>query len=210
VTAPSQRKKRSADTATRVLDAAERLVQTMGFNWFSYADIAEELGIRKASLHHHFPSKADLGRALLVRYSDFFRGALRAIDDGGNEPLAKLERYVKLYDDVLRDRRMCLCGMLAAEYDSLPKEMQAEIRRFFDLNEAWLAGVIEQGRDANVLHTRGTAREVARTFLSGLEGAMLVARPYNDVARFANSAQELLEHLRNPGIAIRRVRSSAR
>ena len=105
---------------------------------------------------------------------------------------------------------MCLCGMLAAEYDSLPKEMQAEVRRFFDLNEAWLAGVIEQGRDANVLHTRGTAREVARTFLSGLEGAMLVARPYNDVARFANSAQELLEHLRNPGIAIRRVRSSAR
>ena len=210
MTAPSQRKKRSADTATRVLDAAERLVQTMGFNWFSYADIAEELGIRKASLHHHFPSKADLGRALLVRYSDFFRGALRAIDDGGNEPLAKLERYVKLYDDVLRERRMCLCGMLAAEYDSLPKEMQAEVRRFFDLNEAWLAGVIEQGRDANVLHTRGTAREVARTFLSGLEGAMLVARPYNDVARFANSAQELLEHLRNPGIAIRRVRSSAR
>ena len=190
-----QRRTSRTDTSTRVLDTAERLVQTMGFNWFSYADIADELGIRKASLHHHFPTKEALGRALLVRYSAFFLSALAAIESARVDASVKLKRYVKLYEDVLRERRLCLCGMLAQEYGSLPEGMQSEIRRFFDLNEAWLAGIIDDGRRAGLFHKRGSAREVARMLFSGLEGAMLVARPYGDVTRFANSAAQLLDNL---------------
>src|SRR5262245_5278787 len=117
-----------SDTAVRMLDAAERLVQTMGFNWFSYADIAAELGIRKASLHHHFATKADLGSALLQRYTERFDAALQAIDDSNCDAAAKLRRYTRLYEEVLRGERICLCGMLAAEYGSLPPQMQGEIR----------------------------------------------------------------------------------
>ena len=92
----------------------------MGFNWFSYADIADELGIRKASLHH-FPTKEALGRALLVRYSAFFLSALAAIESARVDASVKLKRYVKLYENVLRERRLCLCGMLAAEFGSPPR-----------------------------------------------------------------------------------------
>ena len=126
---------RGPDTATRMLDIAERLAQTRGFNGFSYSDIAAELGIAKASLHHHFPTKADLGRALMQRYVEGFDAALAGIAQGAGDAYAKLARYAKLYEDVLVNDRLCLCGMLAAEYSTLPKEMRAQVRVFFELDE---------------------------------------------------------------------------
>src|SRR3954464_9778334 len=124
----------AADTAQRILDVAERLVQTRGFNGFSYADIAEALRVTKASLHYHFPSKADLGRRLIGRYEPPFLAALRAIEAGSAEPRAQLKRYAQIYAEVLRDDRMCLCGMLASDYATLPKAMKEEVRHFFDEN----------------------------------------------------------------------------
>jgi len=182
-------------TAGRILDVAERLVQTSGFNGFSYADISAELGITKASLHHHFATKAELGRALIVRYSESFNAALATVDKKGGGAPVKLERYVRLYEEVLRGERLCLCGMLAAEYRTLPPPLQDEIRRFFDSNETWLASVVDEGRRAKVFHSRGTPREVAVMLLSALEGAMLVARPYSDVGRFASAARHVLAAL---------------
>jgi TetR/AcrR family transcriptional repressor of nem operon len=126
-------------TASQILDVAERLAQTRGFNGFSYADIAAELGITKASLHYHFPGKADLGRAIIERYSMEFAAALEGINTSGVAAPVVLERYVELYARVLRDGRICLCGMLAAEYATLPDAMQQAIRTFFEDNEA-LAG----------------------------------------------------------------------
>ena len=106
------------------------------FNGFSYADISAELGITNASLHYHFAGKADLGRALIERYSAAFAEALAHIDASGVDAPAQLQQYTQLYADVLSDGRMCLCGMLAAEYTTLPDPMKKAIRRFFDDNEA--------------------------------------------------------------------------
>src|SRR5256885_8024974 len=130
----TMRPKPPGDTASRILDIAERLVQSRGFNGFSYADIASELKISKASLHYHFPSKAELGEALIGRYAARFADALASIDGRGDGAAAKLEAYARIYADVLRDRRMCLCGMLAADYETLPKPMQDAVIGFFDSN----------------------------------------------------------------------------
>jgi TetR/AcrR family transcriptional regulator, transcriptional repressor for nem operon len=194
-------------TASRIVDVAERLVQTCGYNGFSYADISAELGITKASLHHHFPSKAALGKALVMRYSELFMAALADIDRRGGSAYTRLKRYGALYEDVLRQQRLCLCGMLAAEYATLPKAMQEEIRRFFDVNEAWLAGVIDEGRRARTLTQRGSPQATARMLLAALEGAMLVARPYNDATRFSSAASHILDNLKAP--VARPVRRSA-
>ena len=185
----------NTDTATRTLDVAERLVQTRGFNGFSYADIAAELGVTKASLHYHFASKTELGRALIERYAERFRDRLEQIDADGADAPAKLEAYAEVYASVLRDRRMCLCGMLAAEYETLPEPIRAAILRFFDESETWLADVLEQGEAEGSLSLQGSARDEARAIVSGLEGALLVARPYRDVERFETAAAGLLKRL---------------
>jgi TetR/AcrR family transcriptional repressor of nem operon len=183
------------DTATRILDSAERLVQHRGFNGFSYADVAAELGITKASLHYHFAGKAELGQALVARYAARFTAALEAIDaDDGNAP-AKLAAYARIYADVLRTKRMCLCGMLAADYDTLPRPMRDAVVRFFDDNETWLAGVFAQGDAEGSLHLDGSASGAAQALVGGLEGAMLIARPYDEPARFEAAASRLLAGL---------------
>jgi TetR/AcrR family transcriptional regulator, transcriptional repressor for nem operon len=189
------RERGEVDTPSRILDVAERLVQIRGFNGFSYADVASELQVSKASLHYHFAGKAELGEALIGRYAARFADALEEIDSRGGDAPAKLEAYASIYADVLRDRRMCLCGMLAAEYDTLPEPMRNAIIGFFDDNEAWLEGVLQQGEEEGTLSLDGSAANAAQTIVSGLEGALLVARPYGDVARFEAAATRLLTSL---------------
>jgi TetR/AcrR family transcriptional regulator, transcriptional repressor for nem operon len=192
---PRSKKK---DTSQRILDVAEQLVQSRGFNAFSYGDIAIKLGITTASLHYHFPGKAQLGRALIARYAQRFTGALAQIDSGTNDAPAKLTGYADLYADALRGQRMCLCGMLAAEYRTLPKPITDAVVAFFDENETWLERVLEQGRAAHTLRFEGSPRDTARMIISSLEGAMLVGRPYGDPERFQTTATTLLASLAAP------------
>lgn len=185
----------SGNTRTRVLDVAERLVQVRGFNGFSYADIASELAITKASLHHHFPSKARLGETLIARYAERFGHALAAIDATIYATPARLDAYAGLYADVLREGRMCLCGMLAAEYQTLPEPIQNAVLAFLDENEDWLERVLQRGSEDESLRFNGTARETASSILGGLEGAMLLARSRGEVEGFQTTATLLLRGL---------------
>ncbi len=180
----SRRVGTDGDTASRILDSAESLVQIRGFNGFSYADVAAELAITKAGLHYHFPGKAELGRALIARYGERFAAALAGIDAAGGSAHAKLRAYAGIYGAVLRGRRMCLCGMLAAEFGTLPKPMREDMRHFFDENERWLIAVLQEGKRTKVLKFPGSVAEAAQTLIGALEGAMMIARSYGDVARF--------------------------
>jgi TetR/AcrR family transcriptional repressor of nem operon len=198
-----------AGTAMRILDVAEGLVQVRGFNGFSYADIAAELRITKAALHYHFAGKADLGEALIARYAARFAEALAVVGSGGASASAKLAGYAGLYLQVLRNRKMCLCGMLAAEYQTLPQPMRDAVIAFFDDNETWLEGILEQGRTDGSLHFAGSARDTARMIVGGLEGAMLVARPYGDITRFQAAAANLLAGLSPPADELARDSAAA-
>lgn len=186
------------DTATRILDVAEALVQTRGFGGFSYADVASELEVTTANLHYHYGSKADLGEALVRRYRTRFIAALEAIGSRRSAAPAKLAAYTRIYADVLRLGRMCLCGMLAAGYETLPAPMRDEVVQFFDENERWLVRVLEEGKEAGAFTFTGPASAVAQSIISGLEGAMLVARPFSDVKRFESAAALLMSSVAAP------------
>ena len=188
----------SSDTATRILDVAERLVQTRGFNAFSYADIAQALRVTKASLHYHFPTKGKLGERLIERYRTSFLAALHRIDLADHHAGGKLDSYVAIYVDVLARNRMCLCGMLSAEYATLPKPMKDEVRRFFEANEAWLTDLLEHGRNHRELAFKGPAVEAARLLVAALEGAMLLARAQGDHSRLKATADRLMADLGVP------------
>ena len=183
------------DTAERTLDIAERLVQVRGFNGISYADVAAELGMTKAALHYHFASKAELGEALITRYTRRFEAALDDIDGHNSDPMSKISAYAGIYVNVVQQQRMCLCGMLAAEYQTLPAPMRDAVVRFFDINETWLEAVLEAGAVAGTLHPRGSARDAARVVISTLEGAMLVARLRDDPGRLEAAKDQILAEL---------------
>jgi TetR/AcrR family transcriptional repressor of nem operon len=200
-------------TRSRILDVAEQLVQTRGFNGFSYADISAELGITKASLHYHFATKAELGRTLVARYTEAFGAALERIATTFVDAPSQLRAYVELYSGVLREERLCLCGMVAAEYATLPAAMQEGLRVFFELNERWLTRLLEAGQRGGTLAPRTSPAEAARLLVGALEGAMLVARAYGDPARFSAAAELLLQQLgdgRDRGGARARGARSAR
>ena len=137
--------------------------------------------------------------ALIERYRTVFGTALEAIDQRAPEPRKKLRLYVGLYDSVMRNDRMCLCGMLAAEYATLPKPMQDGLRSFFEANELWLRGVLKDGARAGNFTFKESANDRARVLLGALEGAMLVARSYGDPGRFKSAAECLLADLSVPG-----------
>ena len=186
---------RRSGTADRTLDVAERLVQVRGFNGFSYADVARELEITKASLHYHFSGKAELGEALISRYAVRFATALTEIDREVTGAGAKLEAYVGIYGAVLSEGRMCLCGILAAEYETLPRPMREAVTGFFTANEAWLIRTLSQGRSDGSLSVNGSLADLAQMILSGLEGAMLLSRTQGKPELFHSAANRLLNTL---------------
>jgi TetR/AcrR family transcriptional repressor of nem operon len=198
------------DTAQRILDVAARLVQTRGFNGFSYAHIAAELGVTKASLHYHYPSKAELGQRLIERYERDFAAALARVEEQTPDGFERLSRYARIYADVLGNEQMCLCGMLAAEHGTLPEPMRRSLKHYFDFNEAWLARVLDRGRRDGSLRFDGAPREVAALLLGALEGAMMMARSYGDPARFAVAAKRLLDELRVPRPRARAAKTPVR
>jgi TetR/AcrR family transcriptional repressor of nem operon len=179
-----------------VLDVAERLLQVQGYNGFSYGDVAEELGITRAALHYHYKGKGELGEALILRYAERFGAALAELDRTAPDAVAKLTGYAELYADVLERQRMCLCGMLAAEYQTLPDGMRREVCAFFELNTVWLTAVMEQGREEGTLRFAGPPQDAAAMMLGGLEGAMLICRMDGDVGRFRAATGGLLAGLR--------------
>ncbi|MEO8140764.1 MAG: TetR/AcrR family transcriptional regulator [Gemmatimonadota bacterium] len=187
-------------TADRILDVAEGLVQTRGYEAFSYADIADALQIRKASVHHHFATKAELTRAVAARYRVVFAERLRGLDKEFPDPTRRLMRYVRLFQEALRQgEHMCLYGMLASDSATLPTAVRNEVLGFFDDQEAWLTRVISAGRTAGEFRFEGKPSAAAAALLAGLEGAMLMARARRDVPQFAAVALQLVGALTNGG-----------
>jgi TetR/AcrR family transcriptional repressor of nem operon len=195
----------TTDMSNRILDVAAQLVQMRGFNAFSYADIAADLGVTRASLHYHFPTKETLGERLIERYHDSFVAALDDIDRKHDVAGHKLLAYMAIYEDVLESGRMCLCGMLASDFATLPDSMKVRLQRFFLTNEVWLAKVLRAGRDGGDLDFLGQPTQMARFVVSTLEGGMLLARAQPDHAQFKSVVVRLLESLR-----LRKPKASAR
>lgn len=129
----------------RLLAEAEMLVKRRGYSGFSYADLAAVIGISKASVHHHFPAKEDLGAALIGTYKERYDAALQAIWAESASGIGRIAAYARLYLDGLRQDQGCLCGVMASERDILPQRLREGITRFFEEHLVWLERVLEAG-----------------------------------------------------------------
>jgi TetR/AcrR family transcriptional repressor of nem operon len=171
----------STDTRETILTAARVAAQSHGYGGLSFRELAKEVGIKSASIHYYFPTKGDLAAALARQYTDLAREDLEATFNTHSDAGACLKRYVALFRKALESgNRMCLCGILAAGYDDLPKEVRAEVVAFADLNVEWLTRVL--GR---VKGSKGPTKEQwAHAIYAAIGGAQLAARSRGDIATF--------------------------
>ena len=174
-----------ADTLQEVLDVAEEMIQTRGYNAVSFREIAGRVGIKSASIHYYFKSKGDLGAVLVKRYADRFGEARRRLE---GTPSERLMGFAKFLSDGFRaSGRMCLCGVLAAETSTLPAKVTREVREFFDQNERWLAGVLQAGRESGRMRFEGPPADAAKALFAAIEGALMSAWIFRDEARLGSS-----------------------
>lgn len=192
-TAPKQR----SDTAEQILDLAEMLIQTRGYSAFSYQDIADSLGIRKASIHYHFPSKTDLGIAVLDRYVARFGAALTAVgEDQSQSSMAMLDFYLDPYVRFAETPdRICLCGALAGEILVLPVELRRRVDGFFRTHQDWLAGILKRGAAGREFALAAPPTKLARFVFSALQGALLVKRATGDATQLRDVVTVMKAHL---------------
>ncbi len=170
-------------TASSILDAAQQMMMTVGYNGLSFRDVAAAVGIKSASVHYHYPTKGQLGAAVARRYTDFLVTHMAEIDRSCADPREALAAYVATIRTTLEtDGKMCLCGMLAAEIDAVPAEVKAEVRRFIDLNIAWIADAIARATGAPA--PSDATRNHAMALFAAMEGAMMIARGAGDFSRF--------------------------
>jgi len=187
-------------TAGRILEAGRQLIMRRGYSGFSYADIADAIDIRKASIHHHFPTKADLAVAVLQQSQANFDADMSLLDASGADALVQMRAYIGYWERCIADDSapFCVAGMLGAELPALPDEVARAVKAHFDDVAAWLVRVLEAGVKDGVVQPGVSVQTEAATFVSLVYGAMLAARAYGNAGMFRDVTGGAVERLAVP------------
>ena len=172
-------------TADRILDAGQELIQTGGFSAMSFQGIASEVGIRKPSIIHHFPTKAELGVAIIRRYRDTFASQLQQISkDPAKSSWDALEFYFSPYLFLASTPdKVCLCGALSGEIPALPEVMRVEVKQFIEAHQRWLEEILREGAERGELVLIDSPKSLSRVIFNSLQGSLLVRRSTEDVSQ---------------------------
>ncbi|EJZ18064.1 TetR/AcrR family transcriptional regulator [Rhizobium sp. Pop5] len=175
-----------ASTSDKILDVAQSLIVAGGYNGFSYADISDAIGIRKASIHHHFPAKAALVAVLVDRYVKQAEAGLQSLREQVASPADQLQFYTNYWHRCIRDasQPFCVCAMLASEMQMLPDEVASRVRAHFRNLAAWLTLVLQAGMEQGLFRLDKRPEEQAQMLMASVHGAMLSARALGDPELF--------------------------
>ena len=190
-----------SNTAEEILSCARGLIIAGGYNGFSYADIAGVVGIRKASIHHHFPNKVDLVKALVVQHRKATEDGMAGLQQAITDPVEQLRAYIQYWSQCIEDLSapFCVSALLAGELPILPEEVAVEVRSYFRFLSAWMASVLARGIEQGTMRSLYTPQVEAEIFMATIHGAMLSARAYGDASTFGMIANsQLTRYLSQP------------
>lgn len=183
--------------ANEIISYTRQLLTSGGYQSFSFADISAQVNIRKASIHHHFPSKAELVKVVVTEYREEARAGMQAMSQQMNNPVAELQAYVDYWASCIREGSspFCICAMLAVELPTLPAEVAGEVSgHFSDLTE-WLATLLRRGESEKRLRLPVSPADEASLLMATVHGAMLSARAFNDADIFRRIVQPLIDNI---------------
>jgi TetR/AcrR family transcriptional repressor of nem operon len=184
-------------TREQILDVAQALMVERGYNGFSFADISERIEIRKASIHHHFPTKAALGAQVVERYRTGVREGVAAVMAQTASPRAQLQAFVDYWAQRIHDRTLsfCVCAMLGSEAETLPDEIRAEVRQHFVDLARWLAAAMAEGARLGELRLEASPALEGEMFMDTLHGAMLSARVLDSPENYLSVMEAALRRI---------------
>ena len=172
-----------SDTKQRIMSAARLTVQARGYSGLSFRELAKEVGIKSASIHHYFPTKGELGGALAERYTSDFAALLDGFLAESLDAETCMRKYTEVFrNTLLNENRMCLGGIMAAEYTDLPVEVRAEVVKFSEANVRWLAQVLSREKASGV--PSKAIQDRALAIFAAIQGAQLVSRSRNDISAY--------------------------
>jgi TetR/AcrR family transcriptional repressor of nem operon len=181
-------------TRKRILDIAEELILTRGYNGFSYQDISKSIGIRKASIHYHYPLKEDLVERYTRKQVVLFKMWCKTI--GKHTSTEKLYLFGRMYLTLSKQgRKICPIGMLTAEFPVLPAKIQARVRELLESELSWLEGVIADGVAAGEINRQINIHRTALIILTTLAGMLKMFRIHKDPAEAEGMINELIKLL---------------
>lgn len=184
-----------SDTQSKILAHGETLVRRLGYSGFSYAALAETLGIRKASIHHHFRLKDDLILALVQAYDARYDEALESICASTDDAVKRVDAYGRLYLLGVESDQGCLCAALAIELDALSPPIRTAVTDFFNKHLKWLEQVLKEGRKNEQINAQINPKNTARMIVATLEGALLMERMLSGSKGFEAALKALRESL---------------
>ena len=184
--------------ALEIIRRTNELLASGGYNSFSYADIAELVEVRKASIHHHFPTKADLVKATVALHRDATRRGLQSLDELTPDPLERLVAYCRFWAECIKGSNppICICALLAAELPAVPVEVADEVKGHFEDLHAWVTSNMQGGKSKGSMKLSDTPSAEASMFMASIHGAMLAARATGDASLFWEIAKLSTNRLR--------------
>jgi len=184
-------------TNEKILAAARELIERRGYSNFSYADVSAAVSVHKASIHHHFPTKASLALAVTHYSKEIFEADMAAIATEKPEPAARLQAYLDYWEhNLIHDpEAFCIAGMLGAEVPFLEADVAQAVGDYFAVIEGWLENLLSEGAAAGSFHLGEAARDEAAALLSLVYGAVLVARATRNPAHYRQATRAAVGRL---------------
>jgi TetR/AcrR family transcriptional repressor of nem operon len=187
------------DTRGQIMDVAEQLLLERGYAGFSYQDIAAAVGIRKASIHHHFAAKEDLGAAIVKRARERLLSSRGAVATTAPEIQKQFDRFLRFFEKLaMQGDRLCIGGRLSADLAVLPEAVRDPFRGFIVDNGDWLAELFAAGQRHGVFKRDADPADQALMFGAAVQGAVQVARSRGDAEFFRRIARQLRQQLLLP------------
>ena len=183
------------DKASEILQVTRRVLMERGYNGFSFRDVAAGVGIKSSSIHYHFPTKAELAEAAARDYREWCSKALMELS--APDAIGLLYAYGDLFVAMLKEQgRVCLGGVLASDVSTLPSLVKAEVERFFESHHEWLSAVLRKGQKDGEIKPEIDPDAFATTFVSSVEGAMMVARGIDRPEHLSEAIDQLIQLVR--------------
>lgn len=186
------------DTREKIIALATTLIETKGYNGFSYQDIADSLNIKKASIHYHFPAKEDLGLAVFQAFESEIHKYIGKFDFEKLSATEKMAGYFQYHSDMTMDNcgQISCIGAVTSEWNVLPEKLRAWVDGFNKWHVEFIVSILKEGVEKGEFKSLGSLEEQAMCVIATTKGALLMAREGHSLEMYQSITNQVMRSLK--------------